>query len=400
MYVPRDEQFGESKKMALEMRQTKGRVRNVIPQLLRMISEESGDTFEGYLDINSLYKQHLKSQDLSRGKPSLPLLFKALKNSKELLDDNFKFDPPKAIPTHRQLSVMHPIYKLLDPNMKYTLQVNAMARETLIYAGGIIDNDFTSGKYSMLLPCAAYREWWRFDLGALPSDLIRRGVAISDPNQPHGLRLLIEDYPYANDGLLIWSAIEELVKTYVKYYYTNAAQIQSDIELQSWYNESINVGHEDLRHANWWPKLNTLDDLSSILTILIWLASAQHAALNFRQYPSYGGYIPMRPPLMRRLVPHQYYDPVEYKDFVANPQANFLASLPSLAQATRCDPEIVEAFYKFSMQMKRIERVIEERNGDMNLRNRCGAGVTPYELFVPSSGPGVTSKGVPNSITL
>uniref|UniRef100_A0A803LLH7 Lipoxygenase domain-containing protein n=1 Tax=Chenopodium quinoa TaxID=63459 RepID=A0A803LLH7_CHEQI len=428
MYVLRDEQFDESKKVALEMRQNKGRVRNVIPQLLFMISEENGDAFQGsYLDINSLYKQHLKSQ----GKPSLPL-FKAFKISKDLLDDNFKFDPPKAIPksalteehiisnlnglpvqqvltppvdattnwlwqlakahvcandagvhqlvnhwlrthaciepfiiaAHRQLSVMHPIYKLLDPHMKYTLQVNAMARETLINAGGIIENDFTPGKYSMLLPCAAYRDWWRFDLEALPSDLIRREVAISDPSQPYGLRLLIEDYRYANDGLLIWSAIEE--------------------------------------------------------------SSAQHAALNFGQYP-YGGYIPTRPPLMRRLVPHQCYDPVEYKKFMANPQAYFFASLPSLAQATRFmavvdilsahssdkeylgerdlstwsgDPEIVEAFYNFSMEMKRIERVIEERNGDVNLRNRCGAGVTPYELFVPSSGPGVTSKGVPNSITL
>ena len=31
---------------------------------------------------------------------------------------------------------------------------------------------------------------------------------MKDPSAPHGLRLLIEDYPYAVDGLEIWSAIK------------------------------------------------------------------------------------------------------------------------------------------------------------------------------------------------
>ncbi|KAK9231775.1 hypothetical protein WN943_022015 [Citrus x changshan-huyou] len=50
---------------------------------------------------------------------------------------------------------------------------------------------------------------WRFDKEGLPADLIRRGIAVPDPTQPDGLKLLIEDYPYAADGLLIWSAIED-----------------------------------------------------------------------------------------------------------------------------------------------------------------------------------------------
>ncbi|KAH1087361.1 hypothetical protein GYH30_018769 [Glycine max] len=35
-----------------------------------------------------------------------------------------------------------------------------------------------------------------------------RGVAVKDPSAPHGVRLLIEDYPYASDGLEIWDAIK------------------------------------------------------------------------------------------------------------------------------------------------------------------------------------------------
>ncbi|KAG2683763.1 hypothetical protein I3843_10G048700 [Carya illinoinensis] len=332
---------------------------------------------------------------------------------------------PFIIAAHRHLSVMHPIYKLLDPHMRYTLKINAMARETLINAGGIIETNFTAGKYCMQISCSAYGNWWRFDQENLPADLIRRGIAVPDQTQAHGLRLLIEDYPYATDGLLIWSAIEDLVQTYVGYYYKDANAVCSDLELQSWYNESINVGHADLRHASWWPKLSSPVDLTSIITTIIWLASAQHAALNFGQYP-YGGYVPTRPPLMRQLIPKEN-DP-EYKIFVRDPQGYFLSSLPSWSQTTKYmavidiisshspdeeyigarkdlstwsgDTEIIEAFYRFSMEIRRIEKEIEKKNSDINLRNRFGAGISPYELLMPSSGPGVTCRGVPNSITV
>ena len=58
--------------------------------------------------------------------------------------------------------------------MRYTLKINALARQYLINAEGIIENDFTTGKHSMLISSAAYKDWWRFDLEGLPEDLIRR----------------------------------------------------------------------------------------------------------------------------------------------------------------------------------------------------------------------------------
>lgn len=333
---------------------------------------------------------------------------------------------PFIIATHRHLSTLHPVFKLLIPHMQHTLAINAMARESLISAEGIIECGFTPGKYSTEMACAAYRDWWRLDLEGLPEDLIRRGMAVPDDTKPHGLRLLIEDYPYANDGLLIWSAIQELVQAYVTHFYPNENDVISDTELQSWYSEAINVGHADVREANWWPKLCTPSKLTEILTILIWTSSAQHAALNFGQY-HFGAYVPNRPPLMRKLIPQQY--DLEYASFIADPEGYFLASLPSLFQSTRymavidiisahsheeeylgevkdvCtrwpgEPKIIEVFYKFSMTMKKIENEINRRNIDPRLRNRCGAGVPPYELLVPTSEPGVTGRGVPNSITI
>ncbi|KAK7338235.1 hypothetical protein VNO77_18838 [Canavalia gladiata] len=332
---------------------------------------------------------------------------------------------PFILSAHRQLSAMHPIFKLLDPHMRYTLDINALARQKLINADGIIESCFTPGRYCMEISSAAYKNFWRFDMEGLPADLIRRGMAVPDPTQPNGLKLLIEDYPYAMDGLLIWSAIENWVRTYVNHYYSHSSLICNDKELQTWYSESINVGHADLRHESWWPKLNDSEDLVSILTTLIWTVSAQHAALNFGQYP-YGGYVPNRPPLMRRLVPEES-DQTEYAYFIADPQKYFLTALPNLLQATKYmavvdtlsthspdeeylgerqqssiwsgDADIIEAFYRFSTEIRRIENEIERRNCDATLRNRCGAGVLPYELLAPTSQPGVTCRGVPNSVS-
>ncbi|KAL6520789.1 hypothetical protein OROHE_016970 [Orobanche hederae] len=307
---------------------------------------------------------------------------------------------------------MHPIFKLLDPHMRYTLEINALARWSLISVDGVIESCITPGRYYMEMSAAAYKSGWRFDQESLLADLIRRGMAVPDPTEPYGVKLLVEDYPYASDGLMIWSAIESWVRNYVNHYCPDSARVCNDKELQAWYAESINVGHADLRHSDWWPTLATPEDLSSILTMLTWLASAQHAALNFGQYP-YGGYVPNRPPLMRRLIPDEN-DP-EYAIFLSDPQKYFFCALPSLLEATKFmavvdtlsthspdeeylgerqhqsiwsgDAEVIEAFYEFSAEVNRIEKEIERRNSDPKLRNRCGAGVLPYELEI-----GITGK--------
>nr|GFA59154.1 lipoxygenase 1 [Tanacetum cinerariifolium] len=64
------------------------------------------------------------------------------------------------------------------------------------------------------------------------------------------------------------------------------------------------------------------------------------------------------------------------------------------------DDEIIEAFYAFSAEIQRIEKEIEKRNKDTCLKNRCRAGVLPYELLAPSSEPGATCRDVPNNISI
>ncbi|KAK9707503.1 hypothetical protein RND81_07G202100 [Saponaria officinalis] len=330
------------------------------------------------------------------------------------------------IATYRQLSQMHPIYKLLHPHMRYTMEINALARQSLINGGGIIEACFFPGKYAMDISSAAYKAMWRFDMEALPADLLRRGMAEEDPTEPSGIKLVIEDYPYAADGLLVWSAIEEWVGSYVGHFYPDPSAIVGDIELQEWWNEIKNKGHADKKDEPWWPKLQTKEDLTQILTTMIWVGSGQHAAINFGQYP-FGGFVPNRPTIMRKLVPQE--NEPEFEKFLKNPQATFLSSLPSQLQATKVmavqdtlsthspdeeylgqeyslfshwidDREVKTMFERFSTRLREIEEIIHQRNKNLKLRNRTGAGVPPYELLLPTSGPGVTGRGVPNSISI
>ncbi|XP_061998340.1 linoleate 13S-lipoxygenase 2-1, chloroplastic-like isoform X1 [Rosa rugosa] len=333
---------------------------------------------------------------------------------------------PYIIAANRQLSAMHPIYRLLHPHFRYTMEINALAREALINAGGIIETCFSPAKYSIELSSAAYDQLWRFDMEALPADLIRRGMAVEDPTAEHGLKLTIEDYPFANDGLILWDAIKEWVGDYVNHYYPDPTLVESDNELQAWWTEVRTEGHADKKDEPWWPVLKTPEDLIHTLTTIIWVTAGHHAAVNFGQY-TYAGYFPNRPTIARSNMPTE--DPNEdlFKIFLKKPEAALLRCFPSQIQATKVmavldvlsnhspdeeyiggnvesswaeNPVINAAFERFNGNLKRLEGIIDERNTNMKLKNRVGAGVVPYELLKPFSEPGVTGKGVPNSISI
>ncbi|CAJ2668648.1 unnamed protein product [Trifolium pratense] len=333
---------------------------------------------------------------------------------------------PFVIATNRQLSTMHPIYKLLHPHLRYTLEINSLGRQILTSAYGVIEDTFFTKKYSMELSSVAYDKLWQFDLQGLPNDLIHRGMAVEDSNAQHGLKLAIEDYPFANDGLLIWDAIKQWVTDYVNHYYPSPSIIESDQELQAWWTEVRTKGHSDKSEETWWPNLKTQKDLVDIITTIAWIASAHHSATNFAQY-AYGGYFPNRPTIARNNMPTEDPTKEEWEKFVNKPEQTLLECFPSQIQATLVmtilnllsyhspdeeylgqliepswteNPTIKVAFEKFNGRLKEIEGIIDSRNANSDLKNRNGAGIVPYELMKPFSGPGVTGKGVPYSISI
>ena len=250
-------------------------------------------------------------------------------------------------------------------------------------------------------------------------------MATEDPSAPHGLRLVIEDYPYAVDGLEIWDTIQTWVKEYVSLYYPTNDAVKKDTELQAWWKEAVEKGHGDLKDKAWWPKLNTPQDLIHTCSIIIWIASALHAAVNFGQYP-YGGFILNRPTITRRLLPEP--GTKDYDELSSNYQKAYLRTVTGKVEALvdlsvieilsrhasdevylgqRDNPnwtddiKALQAFKKFGQKLKVIEDKIMERNKDSSLRNRNGPVQMPYTLLLPTcEDEGLTFRGIPNSISI
>jgi len=153
-------------------------------------------------------------------------------------------------------------------------------------------------------------------------------MAELDPKAKYGVKLAIEDYPYAADGLELWTAMKAWHKEYINFFYKDDSAVRADQELKNWWTEYRNEGHGDMKDVRGWPELNSKESLAEILTTVIWICTAMHAPINFGQY-DYAAWMPQHPSITRRLIPER--GTKEWEEFQADPDKFWLTTISDTA---------------------------------------------------------------------
>ncbi|MDX2241932.1 MAG: lipoxygenase family protein [Leptolyngbyaceae cyanobacterium bins.302] len=286
------------------------------------------------------------------------------------------------LPTYHQLLPTHPLSLLLRPHFAGTLAINDAAQRVLIAPGGGVDRLLSPTiDHSRVLAVKGLQSY-RFDEAMLPLQFKQRGV--DDPN-------LLPVYPYRDDALLIWNAIHDWVSDYLKVYYPSDAAVQSDATLQAWaaaaqaYDGGRVVGFGQA------GGIQTRDYLVDAITLIIFTASAQHAAVNFPQ-KDLMGYAPVLP-LAGYMPASTLRGEVSEQDYLnllppldqAQRQLNLLFLLGSMYYNTLgdypqnhfTDSRITPFLQAFQAKLKQVEETIQQRNHDR----------PPYEYLLPSRIP-------------
>ena len=174
-----------------------------------------------------------------------------------------------TVATHRTLNENHPIYQLLVPHFEGTLSINNSAATSLIAEGGAIDHIFAGTIQASQNATIQDRLSFDFAKSMLHQDLKARGL---------DQVTVLPYYPYRDDATKVWQVIENWVTDYVNVYYGTDNEVKQDAELTSWTKEVSEQGK-----IKGLPAINGKNALVEVLTMVIFTASAQHAAVNFPQ---------------------------------------------------------------------------------------------------------------------
>lgn len=220
------------------------------------------------------------------------------------------------------LSPRHPLHRLLVPHFAGTLSINASADRVLVSPAGFVDQLLlTTIGDAIQLSGKAVRQT-DFNATIFPKELKARGLDSPDA---------LPEYPYRDDGLLVWKALSDWVTDYVQLYYGDDAAVTADVELQGLvrqvgqYQERDSAGHlcgGGLRGVGeGGPQVHTRGYLIELLTQIIWNGSAQHAAVNFPQADGMT-FVPHYPLAQRAPVPmHTDFGEDEYLSLLPDYEA-------------------------------------------------------------------------------
>jgi len=310
---------------------------------------------------------------------------------------------PMVVATNRQLAKQHPLFKLLAPHFRFTININDSALHSLIIPGGVVASTVCPSIESTLAMVANAHEAWRWDSN-VPDQLFAERAVDKMPV-----------FAFRDDTLLLWQSIQKFVGGYLRVYYTSDADVLADNELQGWVNELVSPmycgfkGLGGLRPSTnasgnakqpW--QLDSLDYLVTMVSHIIYIAGPQHAAVNYAQYPlmtympSVGGCIYRAPPAKSTVLASaqdclDWYPPLDvslytlsfeyllsaiqydtFGHYEDNPRTPYFA-----------DPRVQPLVADLHDALARVEIEIRKRNTTRPL---------PYEFQLPSR--------IPNSISI
>ena len=186
----------------------------------------------------------------------------------------------------RNLASVHPVAVLLRRHFEGTMSINKLAVELLIQPGRAVEYLLGSDLKSTYPFIADHRKNFSFTGNYLPAKL-----AASGTDGVAGLPY----FPYRDDGLLVWTAIRRWAGEFVDAYYRSDAAVREDHELQAWAAEVASPDGGAIRDFGATPgEIADRNDLAEILTMVIWTAGPQHAAVNFSQL-DHLSYLPANP---------------------------------------------------------------------------------------------------------
>ncbi|XP_073695195.1 polyunsaturated fatty acid 5-lipoxygenase-like [Garra rufa] len=201
-----------------------------------------------------------------------------------------------AIAMYRQLPAIHPVYKLLIPHVRFTIAINTAAREKLICKSGLFDKTNGTGGIGIVEVIQKAMETLTYKSLCFPEAMKARGVDNKED---------LPNYYYRDDGMMVWEAVESFVSDVVGIYYGSDETVQEDVEIQAFVQDVCFSGMKNCGKDSEFPNsLKTREELVEYLTVVIFTASAQHAAVNFGQFDWFA-WIPNCPSTMRKPPPTQ-----------------------------------------------------------------------------------------------
>uniref|UniRef100_A0A3Q3N136 Arachidonate 15-lipoxygenase B-like n=1 Tax=Labrus bergylta TaxID=56723 RepID=A0A3Q3N136_9LABR len=180
-----------------------------------------------------------------------------------------------AVSLLRNVPMVHPLYKLLIPHTRYSLQINLMARNRLISKDGTFTKYTACGGEGMFTILKRSMASMTYSSLCIPDDIAERGMEA------------VPNYYYRDDGLKLWDIIHKFVKGILNCYYKSDADVEKDSELQKWISDIFVEGF--LSNG-----FSTVAALVKFVTMVIFTCSVQHSAVNSGQY-DYGAWMPNTP---------------------------------------------------------------------------------------------------------